>query len=59
MTDKWQLQYSSQALKDYRKLGVVSKKTIMKFLKEKLAKATDPTAYGTRLTGPLKHLLAL
>lgn len=56
MTEKWKIEYNNQALKDYRKLGIVTKKVIMKFLKEKLAKASHPTAYGKQLTGTMKHL---
>ncbi|MCX7116364.1 MAG: type II toxin-antitoxin system RelE/ParE family toxin [Legionellales bacterium] len=52
----WKIEFDSDVEKDLRKLGHTSQKRIIKFLKEKIATAQDPRAYGKALSGNLMEL---
>ena len=55
----WQIEWEDKAVKELKKLDVRAQRTIVRFLREKIATEDDPRRFGDPLTkdvkGPWKY----
>ena len=52
----WQIEWEDKAVKELKKLDVRAQRTILRFLREKIATEDDPRRFGDPLTKDLKGL---
>jgi mRNA interferase RelE/StbE len=52
----WRIEFDRDAARDLRKLGAVAERTILRYLRQRVATAEDPRRFGKPLTGDLKGL---
>ena len=52
----WQVEFHSAAARDLRKLGAEPQRSILRYLRRRIATAEDPRRFGRPLTGDLKGL---
>lgn len=52
----WRVEFDRDAARDLRKLGNPAQRTILRFLRERVATAEDPRRFGKPLLGDLKGL---
>lgn len=52
----WRVEFDRDAARDLRKLGAEAEKSILRYLRERIAGADDPRRFGHSLTGDLKGL---
>jgi mRNA interferase RelE/StbE len=52
----WRVEFDRDAVRDLRKLGSDAERTILKYLRERIAGTDDPRRFGHPLTGDLKGL---
>jgi mRNA interferase RelE/StbE len=54
MASVWRVEFDRDAARDLRKLGAEAEKTILRYLRERIATAKDPRRFGHALTGDKK-----
>ena len=52
----WQIEWEDKAVKELKELDVRAQRTIVRFLREKIATEDDPRRFGDPLTKDLKGL---
>jgi mRNA interferase RelE/StbE len=52
----WRVEFDRDAARDLRKLGAVAQRSILRYLRERIATAEDPRRFGHALTHDLKGL---
>jgi mRNA interferase RelE/StbE len=52
----WRVEFDRDAARDLRKLGTQAQRTILRYLRERIATAQDPRRFGHSLSGDLKGL---
>jgi len=52
----WRVEFDRDAVRDLRKLGGDAERTILRYLRERIATSEDPRRFGRPLTGDLKGL---
>jgi mRNA interferase RelE/StbE len=52
----WRVEFGSDAARELRRLGRDARRTILKYLRERIATAEDPRRLGHALLGDLKGL---
>jgi mRNA interferase RelE/StbE len=52
----WRVEFDRNAARDLKKLGADAQRTILRYLRERIATADDPRRFGHALTGDLKGL---
>jgi mRNA interferase RelE/StbE len=52
----WRVEFDRAAARDLKKLGADAQRTILRYLRERVATADDPRRFGHALTGDLKEL---
>jgi mRNA interferase RelE/StbE len=52
----WRVEFDRNAARDLKKLGADAQRTILRYLRERIATADDPRRFGHALTGDLKEL---
>lgn len=52
----WRVEFDREAARDLRKLGAVAERTILRYMRERIATAEDPRRFGKPLIGDLKGL---
>jgi mRNA interferase RelE/StbE len=52
----WRVEFDRDAARDLRKLGAVAQRSILRYLRERIAVADDPRRFGHALTGDRKGL---
>jgi len=52
----WRVEFDRDAARDLRKLGAEAERTILRYLRERIAGERDPRRFGQALTGDLKGL---
>ncbi len=52
----WQVEFDRAADRDLRKLGADAERLISRYLRERIASASDPRRFGHALTGDRKGL---
>ncbi len=52
----WRVEFDRDAARDLRKLGAEAERTILRYLRERIAGQGDPRRFGQALTGDLKGL---
>jgi mRNA interferase RelE/StbE len=50
----WRVEFLADAARDLRKLGSDAERSILRYLRERIAVADDPRRFGRPLTGDLK-----
>ena len=53
---RWRVEFDRDAARELRKLGAPAQKSIMRYLRGRIATADDPRRFGRPLTGDLKGL---
>lgn len=56
MSASWQVEFLPGAARDLKKLGPDAQRTILRYLRERIATAADPRRFGHALTGDKKGL---
>ncbi len=52
----WRVEFDSDAARDLRKLGAEPQRSILRYLRQRIATAENPRRFGRALTGDLKGL---
>jgi mRNA interferase RelE/StbE len=52
----WRVEFDRDAARDLRKLGAIAERTILRYLRQRIATTEDPRRFGKPLTGDLKGL---
>jgi mRNA interferase RelE/StbE len=52
----WRVEFDRDAARDLKKLGAAAQRTVLQYLRERIATAEDPRRFGHALTGDLKGL---
>jgi len=52
----WRVEFDRDAARDLRKLGAVAERTILRYLRQRIATAENPGRFGKPLTGDPKGL---
>jgi mRNA interferase RelE/StbE len=52
----WQVEFDRDAARDLRKLGKPAQRSILQYLRKRVATSSDPRRFGKALTGDLKGL---
>jgi mRNA interferase RelE/StbE len=52
----WRVEFDSEAARDLRKLGAEPQRSILRYLRQRIATSQDPRRFGRPLTGDLKGL---
>ena len=52
----WRIEFDRDAARDLRKLGAEARRSILRFLRERIATSDDPRRFGRALTRDLKGL---
>ena len=53
---RWRVEFDRDAAKEFRKLGEPARRTILRYLRERLATSHDPRRFGKPLTGEFAGL---
>ena len=53
---RWRVEFDRSAAKEFRKLGEPARRTILRYLRERIATADDPRRFGKPLAGELTGL---
>jgi mRNA interferase RelE/StbE len=53
---RWRVEFDRDAAKELRKLGDPARRTILRYLRERIATADDPRRFGKPLVGELAGL---
>jgi mRNA interferase RelE/StbE len=48
---RWRVEFDREAAREFRKLGEPARRTILRYLRERIATADDPRRFGKPLTG--------
>ena len=56
MSAVWRVEFDRDAARDLKKLGADAQRTVLRYLRERIATADDPRRFGHALTGDLKGL---
>ncbi len=52
----WRVEFVADAARDLRKLGTEAERTILRYLRQRIATAEDPRRFGRALTRDMKGL---
>ena len=55
-TRAWRVEFDADAVRELRKLGAVAERTIIRYLRQRIATRENPRRFGRPLTGDLKGL---
>lgn len=53
---RWRVEFDRDAAKEFRKLGEPARRTILRYLRERIATAEDPRRFGKALAGEFAGL---
>lgn len=53
---RWRVEFDRDAAKEFRKLGEPARRTILRYLRERVATAEDPRRFGKALAGEFAGL---
>lgn len=53
---RWRVEFDRDAAKEFRKLGEPARRTILRYLRERIATAGDPRRFGKALAGEFAGL---
>jgi mRNA interferase RelE/StbE len=53
---RWRVEFDRDAAKELRKLGEPARRTILRYLRERIATAADPRRFGKALAGEFAGL---
>ena len=56
MSARWRVEFDRDAARELRKLGEPARRTILRYLRERIATADDPRRFGKALTGDFAGL---
>lgn len=51
MSARWRVEFDRDAAREFRKLGEPARRTILRYLRERIATADDPRRFGKPLMG--------
>ncbi len=56
MSARWRVEFDRDAARELRKLGEPARRTILRYLRERIVTAEDPRRFGKPLTGEFAGL---